>query len=125
MINNSRISKNFVKKKLNGVVLGIDPTYNICNYYVAICTYKNALLEVSGTDRSPVIIGLAITQAQETFESYLKLLHNMSRHNRNTAQLKMFGTDTEVNIFQAFKTWFLMQIISNAAFIQKTTSRGK
>ena len=53
----------FCKNKLNGVVLGIDSTYNICNYYVTICTYKNALLEVTGTDRSPVMIGHATTHA--------------------------------------------------------------
>ena len=57
----------FCKNKLNGAVLGIDPTYNICNYYVTICTYKNPLLEVSEADRSPVRIGPAITHAQKTF----------------------------------------------------------
>ena len=57
----------FCKSKLNGVALGIDPTYNICNYYVTICTYKNPLLEVSEADRSPVRIGPAITHAQKTF----------------------------------------------------------
>ena len=38
------------KNKLNGVVLGNYPTYNICNYYVTIYTYKNPLPEVSGRD---------------------------------------------------------------------------
>ena len=90
--------ENFCKNKLNGVVLGIDPTYDN-NYYVTICTYKNPLLEVTGTDRSPVMIGPAITHAQKTFESYFTLPHNMLRHNRNIAQLKTFGTDPEVNFF--------------------------
>ena len=90
---------------MNGVVLGIDPTY-ICNYSVTICTYKNTLLEVSGTDRSTVMIGSAITHAQKTFESYFTLPRNVLRHNRNIAQLKRFGTDAEVNVFQAFKTCF-------------------
>ena len=71
-----------------------------------MCTYKNPLLEVSGTDRSPVMIGLAITYAQKTFESYFTLPHNMLRHNRNIAQLKTFGTDAEVNAVHAFKTCF-------------------
>ena len=96
----------FCKNKLNGAVLGIDPTYNICNYYVTICTYKNPLLEVSGTDRSTVMIGSAITHAQKTFESYFTLPRNVLRHNRNITQLKRFGTDAEVNVFQAFKTCF-------------------
>ena len=30
----------------------------------------------------------------------------MLRHNRNIAQLKTFGTDAEVNVFEAFKTCF-------------------
>ena len=96
----------FCKNKLNGVVLEIDPTYNICNYYVTIRTYKNPLLEVSGTNQSPVIIGPAITHAQKTFVSHFTSSHNMLRHNRNIAQLKMFGTDSEVNVFQVFKTFF-------------------
>ena len=96
----------FCKNKLNGAVLGIDPTYNICNYYVTICTYKNPLLEVSGTDRIPVMIGPAITHAQKTFESYFTIPHNMLRHNRNIVRLKTFGTDAEVNVFQGFKTCF-------------------
>ena len=96
----------FCKNKLNGVVLGIDSTYNICNYYVTICTYKNALLEVTGTDRSPVMIGHATTHAQKTFELYFTLSHNMLQHNRNIAQMKTFGTDAEVNNFQAFKACF-------------------
>ena len=91
---------------MNGVVLEIDPTYNICNYYVTIRTYKNPLLEVSGTNQSPVIIGPAITHAQKTFVSHFTSSHNMLRHNRNIAQLKMFGTDSEVNVFQVFKTFF-------------------
>ena len=81
---------------MKGVVLGIDRTYNI----------KNPLLEVSGTDLSPVMIGAAITHARKTFESYFTLPHNMLRHNRNIAQLKTFGTDAEVNVFEAFKTCF-------------------
>ena len=67
---------------------------------------KNPLLEVSGTDRSPVMIGPAITHAQKTFESHFTLPHNMLRHNRNIAQLKTSGADAEVNVFQAFKTCF-------------------
>ena len=81
---------------MKGAVLGIDRTYNI----------KNPLLEVSGTDLSPVMIGAAITHARKTFESYFTLPHNMLRHNRNIAQLKTFGTDAEVNVFEAFKTCF-------------------
>ena len=96
----------FCKNKVNGVVLGIDPTYNVCNYYVIICTYKNPLLEVSGTDRSPVMIEPAITHAQKTFEAYFALPHNMLRHIRNIIELKTFGTDAEVNVFQALKTCF-------------------
>ena len=91
---------------MNGAVLRIDPTYNICNYYVTICTYKNTLLEVSGTDQSPVMIRPAITHAQKTLESYFTLPHNMLRHNRNIEQLKTFGTDAEVDVFQAFKACF-------------------
>ena len=67
----------FCKNKLNGVVIGIDPTYNIWNYYVIICIYKNPLLEVTGTDRSQVMTGPGITYAQKTFESYFTLPHNM------------------------------------------------
>ena len=93
----------FCKNKLNGAVLGIDPTYNICNYYVTICTYKNPLLEVSEADRSPVRIGPAITHAQKTFQSYFKLPHNILH---NIAHFKTFGTDAEVDVFQAFKTCF-------------------
>ena len=96
----------FCKNKLNGVVLGIDPTYNTVIIMSPYVLTKNPLLEVSGTDRSPVMIGPAITHAQKTFESYFTLPHNMLRHNRNIAQLKAFATDAEVNVFQAFKTCF-------------------
>ena len=86
--------------------LGIDPTYNIFNYYVTICTYKNPLLEVTRADRTPVMIGPAIAHAQKTVESYFTLPHNMLRHNWNIAQLKRCRTDAGVNVFQAFKACF-------------------
>ena len=64
------------------------------------------MLEVSGTDQSPVMIGPAITHAQKKFESFSTLQHNILRYNRNKAQLKTFVTDAEVNVFQAYKTCF-------------------
>ena len=91
---------------MNGVVLGIDPTYSIWNYYVIICIYKNPLHEVTGTDRSPVMIGPAKTYAQKMFESYFTVPHDMLRHNPNIAQLKTLGANAEVNVFQAFQACF-------------------
>ena len=94
-----------IEKYCQSNSLVIDSTCNICNY-VIICTYKNPLLEVTGADRTPVMIGPAIAHAQKTFESYFTLPHNMLRHNWNIAQLKRFKTDAEVNVFQAFKACF-------------------
>ena len=38
-------------------ILGVDPTFNICDYNVTITTYKHLLLHKNGTQENPVMIG--------------------------------------------------------------------
>ena len=37
-------------------ILGVDPTFNICDYYVTVSTYKHSLLVKNGTNEHPVMV---------------------------------------------------------------------
>ncbi|XP_057300659.1 uncharacterized protein LOC130635160 [Hydractinia symbiolongicarpus] len=87
-------------------ILGVDATFNICDYNVTITTYKHLLLVKSNTEEHPVMIGPTIIHSHKTFDSYYTLPSNIVRFKPNAVNLKSFGTDEETNIHRAFTITF-------------------
>ena len=54
-------------------LLGIDPTFNICDYNLTITTYRHRLLLVKNQDIHPVMLGPVLIHTNKSFESYFTL----------------------------------------------------
>ena len=56
-------------------VLGVDPTFNICEYNVTITTYRHPLLLVKNQDIHPVMLGPILIHTSKSFESLYYPVH--------------------------------------------------
>ncbi|CAG2249927.1 unnamed protein product [Mytilus edulis] len=89
----------------NFSVVGIDTTFNIGKYYVTIITYRHLMLKTSkGTE--PVITGPILLHQKQSFDSFFKLSSGLVQENKNLLNLKVFGTDGDVNLSDAFSASF-------------------
>ena len=87
-------------------VLGVDPTFNICNYNLTITTYRHPLLLVQNDDIHPVMLGPILIHTNKSFESYFTLPSTLICLRPSYTSLKAFGTDGELNLYSAFKSCF-------------------
>ena len=92
--------------RLPFTVLGVDPTFNICDYNLTITTYEHPLLLVQNDDIHPVILGPILIHTNKSFESYFTLPSTLIRLRPSYTSLKAFGTDGELNVYSAFKSCF-------------------
>ena len=84
----------------------VDATFDICSYNVTISTYRHPFLKVRKLGEHPVMIGPSTFHCHKTYESYFSLPSNMLRAELKLQQLKVFGTDGEPGLFNAFKACF-------------------
>ena len=82
-------------------ILGIDPTFNICDYNVTISTYRHPLSTDKAIEEHPVLIGPSIIHWHKTFQSYFLLPSNMVWLKPSLQTIKTFGTDGESNVYKA------------------------
>lgn len=88
-------------------ILGIDPTFNICDYNVTLTTYQHPLLTTKNIVGShPTFIGPVLIHSSKTAESYFTLPSNIVRFKSTLKNLNAFGTDGEINVFESFKNVF-------------------
>ena len=87
-------------------VLGVDSTFNICEYSVTITTYRHPLLLVKNQDIYPVMLGPILIHTNNSFESYFTLPSTLIRLRPSYTSLKAFGTDGKLNVYSAFNSWF-------------------
>ena len=87
-------------------VLGIDPTFNICDYNVTITTYRHPLLLVKNHNIHPVMLGPIPVHRNKSLESFFTLSSTLIRLRPSYTSLKAFGTDGELNVYSAFKSCF-------------------
>ena len=81
-------------------VFGIDPTFNICDHNVTVTTFKHPLL-VNSSGVSQVLLGPVLLQGEKTFESYFTLPSTLVRLKPEIGNLRTFGTNREINLYQA------------------------
>ena len=89
-------------------VLGVDPTFNICDYNVMITTYRHPLLLllVKNQDIHLVMLGPIQIHTNKSFESYFTLPSALICLQPSYTSLKSFGTGGELNLYSAFKSCF-------------------
>lgn len=87
-------------------VFGVDPTFNICQHISTFSCYRHPMLVVKGTNVHPVMIGPSIIHTSKTFASYHTLPATMVKLCPELAGIKTFGTDDEVNVYEALKSTF-------------------
>lgn len=95
----------FCTNNKNFSVLGVDTTFNIGQYYVTITTYRNLMLE-NKDGIEPVMIGPILLHQRKGFESYFTLSSSMLQASADLKNIKVFGTDGDENLSNAFQVCF-------------------
>ena len=83
----------------------IDPTFNICDHNIIVTTFKHPRL-VNSSGVSPVLLGPVLLHGEKTFESYFTLLSTLVRLKPEISNLRTFGTDGEINLYQVMNACF-------------------
>ena len=86
-------------------IFGIDPTFNICDHNIIVTTFKHPRL-VNSSGVSPVLLGPVLLHGEKTFESYFTLLSTLVRLKPEISNLRTFGTDGEINLYQVMNACF-------------------
>ena len=89
-------------------IFGIDPTYNIGNYYVTVTTYWHLWFDTA-EGVNPVFLGHCLIHSGKEYSSYYRLPESMVKANQNCRNILVFGNDTEKNVYQVFR-----DVLSNA-----------
>ena len=88
------------------IILGFDPTFNICNYNVTMSIYRHPLLIDKATEEHPVLIGPSLFYSHKSFQSCFLLPSNMVWLEPSLQNIKAFGSDGEPNAYNARKGSF-------------------
>ena len=86
-------------------ILGIDPTYNLGPCFVTTSTYRH-LQFLTKEKINPVIIGPLLLHMNEENSSYFHLPREMIRLQPSLTNIKVFGSDSEKNVYQPFRVLF-------------------
>ena len=95
----------FCTKNHNFRILTVDTTFNIGDYYVSITTHRHPML-LTKKEVEPVMIGPALIHQKKIFASYYKLPSSMVQEQPALVNVKVFGTDGDKNLSQAFSACF-------------------
>ena len=98
----------FCTKVSSFSILGIDPTYNIGNYYVTVTTYRHLSFETSD-GVNLVFLGPCLIHSGKEYNSYYRLPESLVKANQKCRNILVFGTDAEKNVYQVFR-----DVLSNA-----------
>ena len=85
--------------------LGIDPTYNLRPCFVTISTYRH-LQFLTKEKVNPVMIGPVLLHMNKEYSSYFHLPSEMIRLQPSLTNIKVFGRDSEKNVYQPFRDLF-------------------
>lgn len=83
------------------MILGIDPTFNLGEFYVAFSVYRHPGL-VNKHGRHPLMLGPVLVHTRKTYQNYHYFASTLTRLNPGFRFLKCFGTDGEGPLYNAF-----------------------
>ncbi len=87
-------------------VLGIDPTFNLGDFYVTVTTYENLLVTNRKTGSHPVFIGPMLIHQRRTYETYFHFAAELVKYRKSLSSLNSIGTDGEEQLSDAFGNVF-------------------
>lgn len=96
----------FCTSPVESCVLTVDPTFCLGDFDVTPTTYRNLLLKCRRTEHHPVMIGPTMIHYRKTFSSYLFLASSIVGQCRDTEKVRVFGTDGENALIDAFSHEF-------------------
>ena len=83
-------------------ILGIDPTFDLGNFNVTVTTYKQLQL-INKNGEPPIFVGPLFLHYRKSFLCYHSFASCLLGLNKNLANIKVFGTDGETALIDAFK----------------------
>ena len=86
-------------------ILCIDLTFNLGDFYVTTTSYKNPML-LNKQGKHPIHIGPMQVQHRKLKQSYQYFGSALKRFNPKISELKIYGTDNEKNLTDAFAVEF-------------------
>ena len=86
----------------NTSVLGVDPTFNLGEFYVTVTTYENLLLINRKIGKHPVFIGPILIHQRRTYENYFYFASELLKHRRSLSSINAVGTDGEEQLSVQF-----------------------
>ena len=89
-----------------GSVLGVDPTFNLGDFYVTPTTYEHKLLRNRKTGKHPVFIGPVMIHQNRKHDTYYYFASQLRKMRPGLEGLSAIGTDGEEALSSAFKTVF-------------------
>ena len=87
-------------------ILSIDPTYNLGQFYVTPTTYPHLMLEDVTTSKHPSVLGLILVHQRVNFSAFHYFASSLIGLNKNTRNLRAFGTDGQEPLIDAFSHSF-------------------
>ena len=86
-------------------ILCVDLTFNLGDFYVTTTSYKNPML-LNKQGKHPIHIGPMQLQHRKLKQSYQYFGSALKRFNPKISELKIYGTDNEKNLTDAFAVEF-------------------
>lgn len=90
----------------NTSVLGVDPTFNLGDFYVTVTTYENLMLTSRATGKHPVCVGPMLVHQRRTYETYFYFASELLKPCKSFSSLNAVGTDGEEQLSNAFGNVF-------------------
>lgn len=90
----------------NTSILGIDPTFNLGDFYVTVTTYENRILRNRKTGKHPIFIGPMLVHQRRTYETYFHFASELLKYRKELVSLNAIGTDGEDQLRSAFSMVF-------------------
>lgn len=85
---------------------GIDPTYNLGQFYVTPTTYPHLMLQDITTRKHPSLLGPVLVHQRMDFPSFNYFSSTLIGVNKNLRNVKAFGTDGQEALIDAFSHSF-------------------
>ena len=86
-------------------ILRADLTYNIGPCFVTVTTYRH-LQFLTKENVHPVMLGPTIIHTRKEYQSYFSLPSEMLRLKPKLAGMRVFGSDSERNVYKPFSNLF-------------------
>lgn len=82
-------------------IMGIDPTFNLGNFFVTVTTYKHLMVKRKSNNEHPVFPGPCFIHMQQETQTYFSFPSSLIGKKNDLGDLKAYGSDGEVSLLNA------------------------